>query len=186
LAKDLLRQVKPLIGSRFLVDMNDRGEILAVDVPEQSMEAIRSAPVSMQIRTLLTPDGLKQLFGQSAIVFPEQELSTGEQWSTHDEIATAIGRVTRTNRFTYNGPSTTDGNSRHVFVLETEILPQEPNGTATIEDQKSSGTISFSSTSDTLLTSSNDFAMTLSRTHREMKIVTSVNTSVRMQIKRKK
>ena len=79
--------------------MNPRGEILDVEIPEQSMQAIREAPASMQIRQVLTKEGLSDLFGQSAIVFPEKSLSAGDTWIDQTEIKNEVGTIKKIDQF---------------------------------------------------------------------------------------
>ncbi len=121
LAKHLLQQVSPLIGTEYLVTMSDRGEVIRVDVPESSMEALRGAPASMQLRQVLTKEGLTEMFGQSAIIFPEQAISVGDDWKSESEVSNSLGTFTRIHTYSYDGSQQKDQKTMQHVSIKTEL-----------------------------------------------------------------
>ncbi len=127
LAKHLLQQVSPLIGTKYTVTMSDRGEVVSVDVPEASMEALRGAPASMQLRQVLTKEGLTEMFGQSAIVFPEQAISVGDDWKSESEVSNSLGTFTRIHTYSYDSSQQKDQKTMQHISIKTELKQKAAN-----------------------------------------------------------
>ncbi len=178
----LLEQVRPLIGSVFSVAMTDRGEITNVEIPKPTMEALRAAPASMQLRELITEQGLKDLFGQSAIVFPEAAIESGATWNTSNSVKNELATVTKKSTFTYNGTEEADGLNFDSFSIDAEIESSEVSAENSIDNFTGSGKIKFANNATTMLDSRISNAMTTMRKYRDQKIKTTVNTDVSMRV----
>ena len=80
LADKLAKQIGPLVGTTISVVLSDRGDIQSVTVPDETMEVLRQAPASMQLRRVFTEQGMKQIIGQSAMTLPADTVDVGQQW----------------------------------------------------------------------------------------------------------
>ena len=178
----LLEQIKPLIETSFLVTMTDRGEIKEVEIPKESMEAIRSAPASMQLRQVISEQGLKELIGQSAIVFPQNRVKPGDQWESRNSVKNEFATITKKNQLKYDGSKEIDGSTFESVTLTTGITTSDISEGNSIESFVGSGTILFSNENDTLLDSKIKNEMTTIRKYRDQKIKSTVNTDVSMKV----
>ena len=174
LGASLLEQIKPLIGTKFNVSMTPRGEIAEVSIPKDSLAQIRLAPASMPIRELLTEKGLKDLIGQSAIVFPENSISAGEDWTI--DAGQKNTAFSKTNTVTFIGTSLSDGVDVHTFKVNTDITESsngveqevEPGTTKmTIQEFSGGGKIVFSPDGLVVVDSDMKNKMMTNRNYRE-------------------
>ena len=182
----LLEQIQPLVGTQFVVTMTNRGEIKNVEIPKDSMEKIRSAPASMQLRQVVSEDGLKELIGQSAIVFPENALKPGDKWDTTDTVKNDFASITKNNQYTYNGASESDGAPSDSISVSTKIKAADVSDDNSIENFVGTGKIEFANESDLLLSSQIRNEMTTLRKYRDQKIKSTVTTDVSMRVTKSK
>ena len=92
-SREMMEQVKPLTGVKFMVTMSSRGEILEVTIPDASQKIIDQLPNALRIKALFDKRGLKEILGYSTTVFPES--GTDQQWSYDDTIDTEHGKFKR-------------------------------------------------------------------------------------------
>ena len=186
LAQELLKQVRPLVNSDFKVTMSPHGEIMDVTVPQESMDALRNAPASMQLREVLSVAGLKELIGQAAIVFPDEAIKPGDTWKSMAQIKNAFGTVERHNTYTFGGAQERDGISGMEFSVKSEIEVAEPDDeNALIDKYTGNGSFWFAPDAKTILESRFENSMQTRRTYRDRTILTSVSTEVSMEVTRK-
>ncbi len=105
--RNMWTQIQPLIGATFDVQMYPNGNIGDVTTPEATMALLRNANGSMRLRELLTPEGLRELFSQSVIYLPEEDLS--EPWQVEKNSSTEMGDFQSTQTFTLEGEAEVDG-----------------------------------------------------------------------------
>ena len=183
LAEQLIEQINPLIGLKFQVTMSNRGEIKNVDIPKASLEAIRQAPSSMQIRQVITADGLRELIGQSAIVFPESSVAKGESWDSQTKVTNALGDFNKTNKFTFDGPQSIDAGEYQQFTVTTTVDEKMKEGAA-LKNFGGNGKIWFSADAPMILRSQTTNQMTSERRYRERIIESTVTTEIKMKVSR--
>ena len=187
LAKKLYKQVFKLINTKYTVKMSARGEILDVEIPKESMEAIRQAPSSMQLRKALTEKGLKDMFGQSVITFPAEAINKGSDWSSTAKVTNSLGAFNKTNTYTYAGTSEKDGKSLDEFSIETKLEKTADGkiGSEVIEF-KSGGELLFDSDNGYVTESSIQSTMnSQNSSYKDTTINTVTTTSVSMKVTRK-
>ncbi len=119
----ILKQVKPLINLKFNITITPTGDILSVDLPDDTVKVLRELPGSLQLQALFSEQGVKDLFGASAVVFPEDEIDVGYTWKTSHSAQTAFGEFTRNRSYEFaeNRPSGRPDSAR--FRLETTLEP---------------------------------------------------------------
>lgn len=184
-AGELLQQVRPLIGTNYLVTVSPRGEITEVEIPKPSMEVIREAPASMQIRNIMTKEGLIELFGQSAIAFPEKAISAGDTWNTDSELKTNLGDFTKTVEFTYSGSKNLDGTEYDEVNVATTAKLNNAATKTELDDFSGSGKLLFSADADKVVDSQWQNSLTTSRTYRDKIIQSTVQTTATLIVNRK-
>ncbi len=181
LAEELLAQVRPLIGAKFIVAMNRRGKILDIEVSDDAMKAVRSAPASMQIRQALTKEGMTNLFGQTAVTFPEEPLAKGDSWKSSATVQTALGTVAREDTFTL---SQWQDDMATVSVATTASFDRvKPD--VVVSGFQSSGVIRFSPNGQNVANSELSNRLTSSRKYRDKTIRSTVNTKIELKVERK-
>lgn len=185
LAGELLQQISPLLEKSFLVTTNARGEILEVEIPDASMEAIRQAPASMQIRNVLTKEGLKELFGQSAIAFPENAVANGEAWTAETEYKSDLGKLQKTSEFTYTGTEEKDGIEFNKINVVTKAQLTHPESKTSLDNFSGTGEILFSANANRMLDSRWKNSLTTSRNYRDKIIRSTVETNATLTVSRK-
>ena len=185
LAGQLLQQIRPLIGTTFMVFINARGEIVDVKIPDASMEVIRQAPASMQIRNVLTKEGLKELFGQSAIAFPENAVASGDSWTAESELKNELGDLQRTSEFTYVGSQEEAENKFDKIKVITEAKLTNTKSETILDNFSGTGDILFAADSTRVLESRWKNSLTTSRNYRDKIIRSTVETTATLTVNRK-
>ena len=186
LATELHQQVASLIGTRFNVSMSTLGDILDVSVPESSKAALRQAPASMRLREVLTADGLKELLGQMAIVFPENLES--RQWSIRRESQNPMGVFEKQTVVQYQGKSSRHQAQAHTFDLNSSIKMLKPSvdsDAPEMQNYSGTGNAWFAPDSELIYESQFESRMNVARQYRDQKIISNVSTSTQMKVVKK-
>ena len=183
LAGQLTQMISPLIGNTISFQMSERGMIESVDIPESSMESLRQAPESMQLRELFSKQGLSEMFGQAALQAPEKPLAKGEQWESQREISSELGTFDRVQKFTFEGP--TAGSPTQVISLKTEMQEKASSESgAKLEQFKGSGTFEYNAEEGIFTESQVDNEMVTSKLYSDMLIKTNVTSRIKLRLKR--
>lgn len=102
-----------LVGLRYDLSMSPRGEIATVDFDEASREKLKKLqanPAMAQFAQMFSADGMRQMIGQTASLFPEEEVPVGHTWEMIQEIKNPIlGPQKMTAKMTYEGVEEVDG-----------------------------------------------------------------------------
>jgi hypothetical protein len=186
LAAELHKQIEKLIGVDFNVVMNDRGAILDVSIPEDSLAVIRHAPASMKLRELLTADGLKSILGQSAIVFPEKD--NASQSPSTMEVVNAIGKVAMESRIKYQGREKRNGTESHAFKIESTarvIEAAAADDAPRMDSYTGTGKAWFWPDEVLVYESQFENRIKMSRQYRDQRIGSTVTTEIKMQVVKK-
>lgn len=184
LAAKLVQLIKPLIGVTITIQMNSRGAIESVEIPKETMEALRQAPASMQLRQLFTEKGLKEMFGQAAIEMPTTPVTAGETWETTNQISSELGTFDQVQRFTLTG-SENDSDSQ-VITLKTELRETKPSPSgAQLESFTGSGQFTYDPTKGVFTASRIDNQMVTTKPYRNMLIKTNVISMIELTVERK-
>ena len=183
LAKRLHKQVAALVNTKYNVSMSSRGEMLGVEIPKESLEALRGAPSSLQLRKVLTEEGLKDLFGQSAIVFPEDELTVGGNWNSKTNVANSLGTFEKTNSYSYAGIE----NKLHRFNIKTDLNKTEAGKAGSdVNKFAGSGQLLFDADAGFVTESMIKNEMnTENKSYKDTTINTVINSNVLMKVSKK-
>ncbi|MEM7454007.1 MAG: DUF6263 family protein [Planctomycetota bacterium] len=188
IAGSLRTQMKSLIGLAFDVTMSPRGEVIDVTVSDETQEALRAIPGSMQIRQMMTAESMADLYGQAVVVLPEDSLEEGQPWETSAQIGTAMGAVSRTNRYTFAGMQEVDGRSLASFDVVTTLEPVATEGEtpeSRLVDFEGGGTMMMDLEAGHFVSSTASNVMNTEREYFDKTIVTTVSSDVEMQIEKK-
>ena len=187
-AKNMLKQIKPLVNANFTVTMQANGTIDTVVASPETLDAIRNAPGSMKMRELLTPEGLKEIFGQAILVLPKSKFAAGETWTADREATTEIGTFAINDQFTFDGDSEFEGQTlKAISVNSKSSLTQQPDaGDAEFVSSGGEGKLYYDSEAKHFVASEFRNEYTISQPIRETAINTSTVSTVNMRIRKKK
>lgn len=188
-SRALLKQIKPLIGLKFNVTMAASGKIKEVTLPEATSTALNKLPDTVRLRQLFSPEGLTQILGASAIVFPEKTIDAGGTWSEKKMITTPLGAFSRNRTYAVVGPKSLQGNDLIEIKMEPTmtVLPEQESEPDSVLAGK---LISFSGTGTLLVDGKNGYLKSSSfenelaseRLYREKKIETVVKNQIKMTV----
>jgi len=190
-SKALLKQIKPLIGLKFNVMMAESGEIKEVTLPPASAEIINQLPDTVRLRQLFSPQGLTEILGASAILFPEKAIESGGSWSDDKPVTTPLGAFTRKRIYTLVGKKTVDGKELTEIQMEPTLVPkQAAEKEESVQSSLEAKLISFSGSGTLLVDAENGYLKSSSfenelkseRPYREKTIQTAVKNQILMTI----
>lgn len=128
---NVLKQVRPLIGRELFVTITPRGEILGVTYSDETKTILQELPGSLNLQALFTDQGIKDLLGAAAIVFPEKTPEPGGSWETKDSIVNALGKFLRVRQYRLEEIEDLGQRKVAMIKLNTTITPEsvdEKNG----------------------------------------------------------
>jgi Family of unknown function (DUF6263) len=135
---DVLSAVfRAMVGAPFRAKLTARGEFRVVTVPPNLSEAVKKAGPAAAL--FANEDTLKNVFGQSVLVFPEMALGRGKSWTGVTRQPTPfLGTMVMDNTYTLetpSGPIENIGIARKVAIepnaespLEAKVTSQEVKG----------------------------------------------------------
>lgn len=143
-AKAIAAGIRPLVGAKFTVRMTPRGDVVEVQLPKETEEALATLPDDHQLKQVLSAEGLQKLFRLGGGLLPEKEVSSGDSWPADATTDTPYGKLVQEGKFTYAGEETVLG--RALQKLELSAMARlEPKADAPVNlrslEQTKSGTI---------------------------------------------
>ena len=187
LAKQLYQLVSPLIGTEALVRIDPRGKIVSVEIPPESIEILRHAPASMQIRNVLTPEGIKQLFGLATVELPDANLDEQPAWTVRNEVTSALGHFEQTLEYTARRDDQASG-----FVIDmvnqlhpaTDEEAKDEPAASTLKRFVGRGTYHFDTDQGILSDGSVTTELESERPYLDLVIQTTVKSEMKLTVKR--
>ncbi|MEL7498816.1 MAG: DUF6263 family protein [Planctomycetota bacterium] len=186
-SRDLLKQVKPLIGLEFVVSLSNRGELLNVELPEETEKRINELPNALRLKALFNQQGLTELLRSSTLVFPES--LTEKKWQTDDLQSTPFGKLNRTVNYTLDDTSDSAWSIQSNISVSSETQTDEEIIASKTGDKgakliafNGSGTLKFDPVSGRVVSSNSTSTAKTSAEYREKTIVTNVTSVVEMQL----
>lgn len=157
--------LEALVGAKFDVTMNTRGEIVDLEVPDSLVDALQKSPNAAQMGSMFSRDGLEKMVQQGSLTFPEGELAPGREWKNSFEVASpgTGAKQTVTTSYRYLGQEEVDGETLDAFAVALDIDFGEgatPAGAnVTVQNQESSGKIYFDRQAGRMKSSNIDLSM---------------------------
>jgi hypothetical protein len=143
-AATLVPTLKAIVGGTFRYNITARGEVSALQLPENLLETLAEAAKSGQGSSMFSAESLKSMILDMALVLPENDLAKGARWSRRSKLAAALGTEVRDKTYTYEGRDGTS-NAEKIGVSVIVGLETPPNASVSIQvrDQKDSGLYHF-------------------------------------------
>ena len=195
LEKSIATQLKPILGTEFILTMTSRGAIEDVRVSEEVLEQLRKVPGSLRIRELFTPEGLKSLYGQSLLLFPEEAVKAGFEWQVEETKESTMGKLLENRNHQIKRPAGQNNFEVTVTSRVTQVTPPTDKDSTVTKDGEQQVRITldkFSGTGNIVMDAQNSFIrssqftnrMTTSRPYRELKLKTAISTTISSRLEK--
>jgi hypothetical protein len=142
-SRTLLDQIQPLLGLKFLVAMKPSGEIVDLELPEETADALRELPGSLPLQNLFSEAGMREMLGPSVVAFPEEKIEVGHRWSQEAKVTTAFGDYNRLRTFLYAGTGESDDLARFEITTSLSPLRSGPANNGSLLKYEESGELVF-------------------------------------------
>lgn len=140
--------LKAMAKAKFTMKMNPQGEVLDVEVSQDTLDALKTMPGGGQAGGgMLTKESLVNMIKQGTPTLPKDPVQSGASWSNSMEMALSqVGTMASDTKSTYVGPEEVEGTTlqRINLDLTTRIVPTE--GVAakvSLTDENASGRLYF-------------------------------------------
>ncbi len=147
LAKNLAKNMQPLIGVEFIQTMSPRGEIIDVRLSDAANAKLARAPARAEVRQVFSEDGVKSLLHQAATVLPERAVKPGDQWTGVTRTQSPVGTLVMNNVYTYRGTVKKNGRALERIDVEVNVSFAKGNNAlgvnVEIEQQENRGVMYF-------------------------------------------
>lgn len=140
---------EPLMSMTYTIKMDDRGEIVDVIVPEESMKMLESIPGMQQFGKMFSKEAMQDMSSTGWLSLPEEALNVGDSWDMESETNNPIlGKQISAAHFTYEGTEEVDGRTLEKISMDMDMefdgdVQNELGLKMSIEDMTLSGTFYF-------------------------------------------
>ncbi len=171
-ARDLANAVAPLVDreASILLTMNERGEILSVDLSPKLAAAFDAArPAAHNLDALLK---------QPLATLPAKAVSPGDTWETTRELVTPAGKFTQKTEYTLGEPKQTADAAVDAIRYSATLTPLTP-GKAKIKEQSQTGSVLFDNGSGRFVSGEQSQKLVTETPYRGATITVVVETQVK-------
>ncbi len=143
-AREIAAAVGPLIGAKFHLTMNSRGEILDVQLSAAAQAAV-AANTNEGLKSFFSTEGISRVLRQSVVPFPEQPLAAGDTWKSTADVDSPLGKLKQTSVYTYVGRKARDGRMLDQIKVDSslQVDPKAVRAKTTIKSQSQAGEVWF-------------------------------------------
>ncbi len=183
-AREIAAAVGPLIGPKFHLTMNSRGEILEVKLSAAAREAV-AANSSEGLKMFFSAEGISRVLRQSVVVMPAQPIMAGAEWQTTSDVHSPLGVLKQISVYTYVGSEDRDSRRLEQIKVDStlQIDPQAAPTKTKIKSQSQTGKLWFDRDLGRLVESEIMQKLTTVRPYRDMIIevrsTSKLTTSIR-------
>lgn len=121
IAAQLRTAVTPLLEAPILTTLSRRGEVLDITFPETTTAALEAAPDAFGLKSILTPESLRDMLRNMAATLPSEPVETGAAWSLTRETGSPDLPFTIKHELTYDGPRPLDDRNLSHISVKTEL-----------------------------------------------------------------
>jgi hypothetical protein len=192
LQAEVRQNLQAIVGAPIRIRIDAGGRLLEIALSDETKDALRQAPQSMQVRQLLTEEGLQELLASAAPVLPEDSVAVGDSWSIERDVINPAGRFLRKQTLTWASNEQKENREQARIDVVSSLEPSAPNkgpdpGNAesarlTIREQKSGGSLWFDADRGMFTSGSIHSELVTAAPYREKQIVTRVQSQVEIRI----
>ncbi len=184
-AREIAAGIAPLVGAKFTVNMDPRGNVVDVTLSEETKQALEKLPADSQLKSLLSAEGLTNLFRLGGGQLPEKPVSAGDTWADDSETETPYGKLTQQGVFTFVGQEVVGDKKLDNIQLKTTATLQPKAGAAVIlqgQEQTKTGTLLFNSEAGHAVSSETKLTSKSIRPFRDTQIHVRINSTTKLAI----
>lgn len=195
ISRDVMKQIKTLIGLKFIVVMTSAGEVVSVTPGAEVATVVGALPETSALRRVFSDAAMSKLVSDSSFVLPQNSVSQGESWSDESTISMTAndGRKFSFDRAIRSTLKNADADKANINVDIT--LTQTPFAGATSGSELTSpleltgftggGQIEFDRSTGTLTSSTITSETVTLVVYREDKVKTTTGVTNKMTVTRK-
>jgi len=182
-AKEIAAAVGSIIGPKFHLAMNSRGEILDVKLSAAAQKAV--AANTEELKSFFSAEGISRVLRQSVVVLPEQPLAAGAEWNWRSNVNSPLGMLKQVSIYTYVGASDRDGRMLEQIKVDStlQIDPRAARAKTKIKSQSQTGELWFDRDLGRLVDSQILQKITTVRRYRDTKIEVRSTSKLTTSIK---
>jgi len=197
ISRDALKSAKKLIGITFEVEMAATGKVISITPGDNVAAATDSLPETSALRDLFSVASLKRLVNETSFALPEAEAKSGDAWDEDSKLSITAGDG-RGLQFDRVIKSKISELNKSAAKIDLEIqLTQGPTA-ATNKDAAAltsplellsftgSGKMMFDRSEGIVTSSETTSSMKTRAIYREDQITTTIDSTNRMTVSRKK
>jgi len=186
LTEGLADALGPLMNAKFSVQMTPRGEIVEVDIPQETAAAIKKATATSKLRQLLSVEGMTQLLQQSLAKLPDKAIEPDHQWTVETTTPSPLGLLKQTHKYTYRGAVQRKGASLDKIDVVTD-LTLEPSKEAaakklSVKSHQQSGSLFFDADAGRFVATDIQQTLVSETPFRDLRILVSVETTSKTEL----
>ena len=182
-----------VVNMPVFIFMNPQGEVVDVEIPEDTMAQMREMPGSMQGRMMFELPQLQSTFANAGTMLPKEPVKEGGTWQTKRDFA--IGTPQKFNLTSDFTIEKQDGDMLSIKVKST-VAPikdssEKPAGDKIeyedleIVEQNSTGTINFDVAKGNCSNSSSTLTMQTQAKYRDMQLKVAIKNTSTLTVERK-
>ncbi len=171
---------RSMTGAPFTLKMTPRGEIRDLKVPAKIVDAFKDAGPAAAM--LGSDEGLKNLIGQSVVVFPEGAIAQGKSWQAVRKLPMPFGTMVMDTTYTLEpaaGPVENVGMDVKATIEPKEGSPLEIKVTS----QQTKGHYRFDNSAGNLKSSDVVQKMSMMMTVNGQQFAQDIESTVKMELK---
>ncbi len=126
ISRDVMKQVKTLLGLKFSVVVSPAGKIISMTPAGNVAAVVDALPETSALRRVFSAAGMARLVGESAFVLPSMAVGKGDSWSDNSTFAMTANDGSKLS-FGRNVNSTVNAIDDKKASIDVEVtLSQKP------------------------------------------------------------
>lgn len=185
IAREIAAGIAPLIGAKFTVKIDPRGNVLDVVLSDETQQALDKLPENSQLKPLLSKDGLTNLFRLGDGQLPEKAVSAGDTWPADSETKTPYGQLKQQGTYTYVGTEAMGEKKLDKIELQsTATLATSADAPIKLQgqEQTKTGTLLFDSGAGRVISSETKLISKSIRPFRDTQIHVRITSTTKLEI----
>ncbi|MBM4092104.1 MAG: hypothetical protein FJ276_22140, partial [Planctomycetes bacterium] len=161
-AEQVAQTFRPLVGAKITAEMNDRGEMSNVNIPDDALAGLQANPLVGQ---MFKKEQLTEMMKANGATFPEESIEKGHKWTVPMEMdAPPVGKMKTETSYTYAGEERADKAVLDKFNVDVRIEFSGGNAamaSVKVTEQKTDGSLYFDNEKGRMVKSNVTTNMTL-------------------------
>ena len=188
IGKMMMDMMKPMVNVKMIQKMNDRGEVLDVEIPEQALAGLNANPMMKQF---FSGDAFKEMMKKASPALPEEPVTPGYAWSKKSTVKSPVGDMQMSNTFKYEGEVEKEGKKLEKITADVEMeflggADNQLGADIKVTEQDNKGAMFFDAEAGRFVESNLEQKMTMKVDVAGQSITQKITNKTVMKIKPKK